>query len=233
MTPAIGAVLFDMDGLLVDSEPVWYAVEVEVMARLGGGWSHEQQAACVGGPLGHTAEHMAALVGSDVDPRLVEGWLVEGMAERLAAGVTLLPGAPELLDALATAAVPCGLVSSSYRRLVDLVLDAVDRTGPAAGRSPASAAFAVSVAGDEVSHGKPHPEPYLVAAARLGVDPASCVVLEDSLTGVASAEAAGCVCVAVPDLVPIPATATRPVLASLAGVDVAWLASLPGRLAAG
>lgn len=217
----LGAVLFDMDGLLVDSEPLWYDVEVEIVRRHGGTWAPADQHACLGGPLQRTAAVMAGRVPSPVSPADVETELTEGMALRLGRGVPLKPGAGELLAALAAAGVPCGLVSSSYRRLVDLVL-----------RDLRPGTFAVSVAGDEVTHRKPHPEPYLTAAARLGVPASRCVVLEDSLTGLLAGEAAGCACVGVPDIAPIPATSTRPVITSLADIELDWLSALPDRLAA-
>lgn len=108
------------------------------------------------------------------------------------------------------------MVSSSYRVLIDAALDRLGRDR-----------FPVSVAGDEIAHGKPHPEPYLTACARLSTDPRECVVLEDASSGVASAEAAGCVVVAVPSVAPIEATPTRPVVERLADIDVDWLLSLP------
>ncbi len=219
---ALRAVLFDLDGLLIDSEPIWFRVEERVMAELGGRWSHADQAACVGGTLPRTAAYMLALASTATSDVEVQGLLVSGMAAELRAGVALRPGAEPLLDALAVAGVPCGLVSSSYRVLVDVALDAIGVER-----------FAISVAGDEVRRPKPDPEPYLTAAHRLGVEPASCVVFEDAPAGVAAAEAAGCVCVAVPDVVPVPATPTRPVLPSLADVDLGWLSRLPAQMAAG
>lgn len=214
--PRAAAVLWDMDGLLVDSEPLWYAAESAVAERLGGAWTPADQRACVGGPLRRTARRIAGRVGRPVDVAGVETMLLDEMVARLGVGVGLRPGAAQLLAALADKDVPCGLVSSSLRRIVDLVLDQVGRRH-----------FVVSVAGDEVSHRKPHPDPYQSAARRLGVPPGCCVVLEDSMTGILSAEAAGCVAVAVPDLAPIEATSTRPVLRSLTDIDVGWLLYLP------
>lgn len=218
---ALRAVLFDLDGLLIDSEPIWFRVEERVMAELGGRWRQEDQAACVGGTLPRTAAYMVALASTATSSVEVQGLLVSGMAAELRGGVPLRPGADPLLEALAAAGVPCGLVSSSYRVLVDLALAAIG-----------AERFAISVAGDEVRRPKPDPEAYLTAARRLGMEPASCVVFEDAPAGVAAAEAAGCVCVAVPDVVPVPETPIRPVLASLAEVDLGWLSRLPARMAA-
>jgi HAD superfamily hydrolase (TIGR01509 family) len=168
------AVLWDMDGLLVDSEPLWTIAEIELAAELGGTWDDGIKAAVVGTRLDVAVPTTA--------------WLLDRMVQLFATTSALMPGAGELLAALAADGVPQALVSSSYRVLVDAVL--------AQGLGP----FALTVAGDEVVHGKPHPEPYLTAASRLGVDPARCVVLEDSPSGVTAGEAAGCAVVAVPSV---------------------------------
>lgn len=213
------AVLFDMDGLLVDSEPLWYAVEAELAQALGGEWRHEDQAACVGGPLRATARRILARSAVPADLTDIEHRLLDGMAARLRRGVPLRPGAADLLAGVAGRSIPTALVSSSERRLMDIALAGLT-----------DHIFNASVAGDEVSARKPDPEAYRRAASLLGVDPACCIALEDSRTGVAAAEAAGCLCVAVPDLVPVPATPTRPVLASLSDIDVDWLVALGQRL---
>ncbi|MFG2090074.1 MULTISPECIES: HAD family hydrolase [unclassified Spirillospora] len=210
------AVLFDMDGLLIDSERVWLEVESEVMAWLGGEWSPAHQERLVGGSLDIAVRYMLELTGADADPGEVGRRMLDGMAERLGTCVPMMPGAKDLLSEIRAAGVTAALVSSSHRRLIEPVLDAVGREH-----------FALSVAGDEVSRTKPDPEPYLTAAARLGADPARCVVLEDSPNGVAAAEAAGCVTVAVPGVLPIPPVPGRVVVASLREVSLATLRSLP------
>ncbi|POM22235.1 2-deoxyglucose-6-phosphate phosphatase [Actinomadura rubteroloni] len=212
---ALRAVLFDMDGLLIDSERLWLEVEFEVVARLGGRWTEEHQHALVGGSLAGAVAYMLELTGADVPAATVGAWLLDGMAERLGAAVPLLPGAKELLAEVRAAGVPAALVSSSHRRLIEPVLDAIGREH-----------FAVTVAGDEVARTKPDPEPYRTAAARLGADPRACVVLEDSPNGLAAAEAAGCATVAVPSLLPVAAAPGRTVVASLRDVDLAFLRSL-------
>jgi HAD superfamily hydrolase (TIGR01509 family) len=138
------------------------------------------------------------------------------MTERLSTCVPMMPGAKDLLAEVREAGVPAALVSSSHRQLLEPVLDAIGREH-----------FALSVAGDEVSRTKPDPEPYLTAVARLGAEPGRCVVLEDSPNGVAAAEAAGCVAVAVPSVLPIPPAPGRTVVASLREVSLAWLRALP------
>ncbi|MEU6036672.1 HAD family phosphatase [Actinomadura sp. NPDC047616] len=211
------AVLFDMDGLLIDSERLWLEVEEEVVAWLGGTWTSEDQERMLGGSLDKAVRYMLDLTGADVPPGEVGRRMLDGMAERLGACVPLLPGAKELLAEVRAAGVPAALVSSSHRRLIEPVLDAVGREH-----------FAVTVAGDEVARTKPDPEPYLTATARLGVEPRRCVVLEDSPNGLAAAEAAGCVTVAVPSLLPVPPAPGRTVVASLTEVDLPRLAVLVG-----
>jgi len=215
----LAAVLWDMDGLLVDSEPVWTVAEVELAEQLGGQWGDEVKAAVVGTRLDVAVPAILRWFGADPTPlRVAETstWLLGRMVELYARELPVRPGAVALLAALADAGVPQALVSSSYRVLVDAAL--------ATGLGP----FALTIAGDEVTHGKPHPEPYLTAAARLGVDPSRCVVLEDSPSGVASGEAAGCAVVAVPSVVGVvlePAP-RRTVLRTLADVTVADLREL-------
>ena len=212
------AVLFDMDGLLVSTEETWYDAEVEVMATLGGPWDRSHQAALVGGPLHVAARYMRDLAGTAMSVDDVLALVLAVMERRLRTGpVPWMPGARDLLEALVAAGVPCALVSASYRSLVDAVLAAIGHD--------AYGWFATTVAGDEVEHTKPAPDPYLLAARRLEVDPRRCVVLEDSPTGVTAGEAAGCAVVAVPSLRPIDATDDRLVVSSLTELDVAVLRS--------
>ncbi|WP_262402995.1 HAD family hydrolase [Actinomadura sp. CNU-125] len=206
-----------MDGLLIDSERLWLEVESEVMAWLGGEWTAEHQEKLVGGSLSIAVDYMLELTGADASPGEVGRRMLDGMHERLSVCAPMMPGAKRLLAELRAAGVPAALVSSSHRRLIEPVLDAVGREH-----------FVLSVAGDEVASTKPHPEPYLTAAARLGADPSRCVVLEDSPNGVAAGEAAGCAVVAVPGVLPIPPAPGRTVVASLLEIDLARLSELAG-----
>jgi HAD superfamily hydrolase (TIGR01509 family) len=186
------AVLFDMDGLLVDSEPLWFEVERAVMARLGGQWGEADQQALIGGSLDRTVSRLLAKAAAPASREEVARWLVAEMAALiLARGLPLQPGAGPLLTGLDAARVPYALVTASSRAIMDAVLKVTALN------------FSVTVCGEDVRRGKPDPEPYLLAAAGLGVPAAGCVVLEDSPTGIAAARAAGCPVIAVPS-VPVP-----------------------------
>ena len=213
------AVLWDMDGVLVDSEPLWTLAEVELARELGGEWTDEVKALVVGTRLDVSVPTILRFYGAADGPSEVEwaaGFLLDRMVELYATEPVLMPGAADLLAEVRGAGIPVALVSSSYRALVDSVL--------AAGVGP----FELTLAGDEVTHAKPHPEPYLTAASRLGVDPARCVVVEDSPSGVAAAEAAGAAVVAVPSVpgVLFDAGPRRLVASSLAGVALEDLRAL-------
>ena len=211
------AVLFDMDGLLVDSEPMWFEVESEVMSGLGATWTHEQARGLVGNSLERSAQMLLGAANATGDPAALAHELVDRMVGLISRGASFKPGATELLAALRDEGIPIALVSSSYRRLVDAVVDQL----------PAGS-FAVTVAGDEVEQPKPDPEPYLTAMAALGVEPAGCVVLEDSPTGAAAGNAAGAYVIAVPDLAAVPTAQRRTVRHTLTGLSVPELARITG-----
>jgi len=209
------AVMFDMDGLLVDTEPLWFEVESAVMARLGGDWGAGDQEELVGGSLERTLDYLLAKATRPRSRATVAGWMVGGMVELLdCRPITALPGALRLLGEVAAAGVRHALVTSSERVIMEAVLRQL------------KVSFPVTVCGEDVAATKPDPEPYLLAAARLGADPRRCAALEDSPNGVAAAEAAGFLTVAVPNLVPIPAADGRVVVASLTEVKLAVLAGL-------
>jgi HAD superfamily hydrolase (TIGR01509 family) len=211
------AVLWDFDGTLVDTEPIWFRSEYELMDELGGEWDDELARKLIGSDLLEGAAVMLRTAGrTDLTPRQGVERIVEKVVTALRAGeYTWRPGARELLARVAEAGIPCALVSASWAPILTTVL----------GTMP-DHPFRVVIAGDDVTLGKPHPEPYLTAAARLGVRPADCLVVEDSATGAASGNAAGCVVAAVPNIVEIPTAPRRFHLESLAGVDVATLRDL-------
>jgi len=211
----LAAVLFDMDGLLVDTEPLWFEAETEVMERLGGPWTEQDQAALLGGSMDRSVGYLLARATSPAPPAVVERWLVEGMLSRTKAGrVTVLPGARELLAEVAAAGLPYALVTGSLRPFVEAVLAATGFR------------FPVVVCGDAVPTPKPDPAPYQLAAKLLDVEPGRCVAVEDSPNGVASATAAGCLVVAVPSFVAVPAAPGRLVVSSLTDVSLGTLRAL-------
>ncbi len=213
------AVLWDFDGTLADTEPLWIAAEFEVIeGELGKQWSMEHAEKLVGSDLIDSASYILDTIGrSDLAPI----WMVQQLLGRVVAQLRTAddlpwrPGALELLASLRATGTPCALVSASYRVLLDAVLE----------RLP-EGSFAVSVGGDEVTMGKPHPEPYEKACALLGVDPYDCVVLEDSATGARSGNAAGAVVVGIPHVVAIPAAPRRVTVPTLVGLDPDRLTAL-------
>ena len=210
------AVLWDFDGTLFDSESVWQEIEVGLAAELGGTLPPDYHERTIGGSVEHTASYILTQVGSDADPR----WVADQLWERAKRAQTVdpvrwMPGTEALVAALREAGIPQGLVSSGHRHYLDVTLGRLDPQP-----------FVVVVAGDEVARGKPHPEPYEKACATLGFDPADCLAVEDSATGAASANAAGCAVLAVPTLDTLPDAPRRVFAPTLAGVDAARLWAL-------
>ncbi len=217
-SPSAGpsAILWDMDGTLVDTEPYWIESEHAVVEAHGnGGWTEAHGHALVGMDLRDAARYMQThgelRLGVD---ETVEA-LLDGVILRVRERIPWRPGARELLGEMVEAGIPCGLVTMSWRRFVDAILPALPR-----------GSFRGVVTGDDVARGKPHPEPYLEGAARLGVPPEACVALEDSPTGARSAMEAGCVVVAVPHLVAIPDALCHASLPSLEGIGVGRIQDL-------
>jgi HAD superfamily hydrolase (TIGR01509 family) len=215
MSAPVG-VLFDMDGLLIDSEPSWTIAETALMVHLGAQMSPEVKELIIGNHIAKAAQIVLDYTGSDETVEWVMAFLMERMTELFSHELPLMSGARELLDELRARGVPLALVSASYRALVDAALDDLG-----------AHRFAATIAGDEVSNPKPDPEAYLRAAAAIGVPPERCIVLEDSASGVAAGEAAGCVVVAVPTFPGMEPGPRRYVVGSLEGLDIDWLLSLP------
>ncbi|MEU3946941.1 HAD family phosphatase [Streptomyces sp. NPDC029526] len=209
------AVLLDMDGTLVDTEGFWWDVEVEVFASLGHTLDESWRHVVVGGPMSRSAGFLIEATGADIALPELTVLLNDGFEARIDGALPLMPGAERLLAELSEYRVPTALVSASHRRIIDRVMNSLGRHH-----------FALSVAGDEVPRTKPHPDPYLSAAAGLGADPARCAVVEDTATGVTAAEAAGCQVVAVPSVAPIAPAAGRTVVPSLEVVDLPFLRGL-------
>jgi HAD superfamily hydrolase (TIGR01509 family) len=199
------AVLWDMDGTLVDSEKVWAEVQIELLGSLGAIWTVEDCVGLIGSDLRDAVKvWMSRIPAGAITAEELAERMFRAVVDALKQDVEFRPGALELLQALRKEEVPCALVSASYRVMIDAVLSHVPPD-----------LFDVVVAGDEVTNGKPHPEPYLTAAQHLGVDPRQCVVIEDSNTGAQAGTAAGAYVVAVPQWVTIPDAPRRLVVDSL------------------
>ncbi|WP_432032375.1 HAD-IA family hydrolase [Streptomyces antibioticus] len=205
------AVLFDMDGTLVDTERLWWEAVEQVAGRT---LTEADRPDVLGRAVEHTADWLAAATGAPAAG--LARALHREFADRVRTGIAPRPGALALLDALAREGVPTALVTASPRSVADTVLAALG-----------AHRFAVSVTADDTGRTKPAPDPYLAACRALGVDPAACVAVEDTETGVASAEAAGCAVLAVPSLAPVPAAPGRTLRTSLEGVTVTDLRALP------
>lgn len=212
---SLQAVLLDMDGTLVDTEGLWWDAEVEVFAELGHHLGDEHRSVVVGGPMARSASYLIQATGADITLAELTVLLNARFSQRIDSGAPLMPGAARLLAELLSHGVPAALVSASHRTIIDRMLVSLGAHH-----------FALTVAGDELTRTKPHPDPYLAAATRLGVDPARCAVLEDTVTGVTAAEAAGCRVVAVPSVAPIEAAVGRTVVDSLEDVNLSFLRGL-------
>jgi HAD superfamily hydrolase (TIGR01509 family) len=215
----IEAVVFDMDGVLIDSEPVWERVRRKFVADRGGRWPDDAQDRMMGMSTAEWSAYMSEDFGLRLAPRQVADQVIEAMAAEYQAHLPLLPGALDAVRAL-SARWPVAVASSAPKSLIEAVLDAADLRP----------AFSAEVSSEEVERGKPAPDVYLEAAKRLGVVPASCAAVEDSSNGLRSAAAAGLTVIAVPRPEYPPAedalARTRLVLDSLTALTPATIASL-------
>ena len=209
------AVLWDLDGTLIDTEPLWKQAEHALVAEHGGTWTDADALAIVGSDLLDAARYIRHVGGVDLEPVELVDRLIDGVLAGVGDEPRWRPGAIELLGELTEASVPCALVTMSWQRIVDRVAELLP-----------GMPFDALVAGDQVRNGKPHPEPYLAAAAALGVDPSDCVAIEDSPTGAASANAAGCTVLVVPNMVAVAPHPRRVVVPSLRGVTLTTLRRL-------
>jgi HAD superfamily hydrolase (TIGR01509 family) len=218
MPARLAAVLWDMDGTLVDSEQIWSVSLADLAVHLGGELSMPAREAMVGTNMAVSVRLMFADLGLPPDPaRMAEaiGWLARRTSELFAAELPLRPGAAGALAEVRAAGVPCALVTNTERALTELALNSLGRSN-----------FEVTVCGDEVPAGKPAPDVYLRAAQLLGVAPRATVAVEDSPTGVASAVAAGCHVLVIRGIVAVPPGERRVFRDSLEGLTVAELATL-------
>ena len=211
-----------MDGTLVDSEKLWDVSLSALYETFGGVMSRETRNGLVGASARETMVAVYTELGLDLDPAAMAAsihWLHEHTAELFDGGLPWCDGAREMLESLAAERTPLALVTNTERALAERALNSIGRQY-----------FSITVCGDEVPNGKPEPDPYLRAAELLGVSPGDCLAVEDSVTGSAAAEKAGCAVLVVPNDVPVPGGARRRHADSLAGLDAADLRAIYGEI---
>jgi HAD superfamily hydrolase (TIGR01509 family) len=186
------AVLFDMDGLFIDSEPDWHAAESEMMRSNGYDWTPQDQLKCLGGPLERVTVYMSECLNGSKTPEQLANLIVATMNKRMSGKVSLMSGALEFSRELNKVEMPQALVSASPRLIVDAVLAGMNEKY-----------FACSVAAGDIERTKPFPDPYLHAAKLLGVDIKHCLIFEDSPTGLTAARASGAFVVGIPHFVEV------------------------------
>lgn len=221
------AVLLDLDGTLLDSEPLWLMAEQRLMDSYGLPWTQEDQQACLGGPLGRVGHYMYSRVNSadgyispdaPSSPKVIVTELLEivlGLFKTVP--ISWRPGARDLVTNAHELGVPTCIVTASWRVLLDVVIEEM---------SQQVGNFSASIAGDEVAHSKPDPTPYITAAQLLGIEIKQALAIEDSPTGVASAVSAGARTIAVEHIAPITNRGAH-VLRSLEGhtIESLWSAT--------
>jgi HAD superfamily hydrolase (TIGR01509 family) len=216
------AVLFDMDGTLVETEQLWGVAMAELAERLGGQMSDEARSRTIGTSMPVAMAVLHADLGvtrTEADVAADARWVEERTAQLMADGIEWRPGARELVAEVRTAGLATALVTTTPRRLAEIVLGSI-RTD--LGYDP----FDATVCGDEVPARKPDPAPYLLAMTELGVGPGECVVIEDSRAGIAAGLAAGVSVLGVPAEQAVPPAPGLSVCSSLAGIGVPYLEQL-------
>jgi HAD superfamily hydrolase (TIGR01509 family) len=209
------ATFFDMDGLMVDSEPEWFLSEVEVTKPFGYKWLEVDQIACLGGPLSKVGQYMFDKCGQQNSPEYFTQTLIDTQVARMRGNTPTMPGAVELVRELQSQGVKTALVSASPRNIVDAVLDNLGHD-----------LFPFSISADDVVKTKPDPEAYLKAAHMSGSNITNCLVFEDSLTGMNAAIASGAYLIGVPHLVSIEESARVRVIKSLEQLSFSKLTEL-------
>jgi len=203
----MSAILFDMDGTIIDSEPLWLQAEIQVMAELGCHWDEQDQINCLGGPMERTEKYMQDRSGN-VKPYGYFGQrLNEVMKLKFVKDLELIPNALELITKSKEAGLKTGLVTASGRELMNSALT----------RFPENS-FDIAISRDDVANSKPHPEPYLMAAERLEVKIDECLVLEDSMTGVRAGLDSGAQVVAISHIISITTEKNLRVISNLSEI---------------
>ena len=209
------AVLFDMDGTIIDSEPYWMASEQALAADHNGTWTANDGLDIIGMDLDESSKLFKDRANIPLEPEEIKNRLTNDVQSKLARAVPWRPGAKELLLELRKRNVKTALVTMALHRMAQQVVDAIPFD-----------AFDVIVAGDDVTRGKPHPEAYEKAAALLGFPPSKCIAFEDSVTGLTSAEAAGTYAIGIPNIIEIPQKPDRVLWPTLEGVTFKQLRKL-------
>ena len=221
----MSAILFDMDGTLIDSEPLWLEAEIEIMEELGCNWDQQDQINCLGGPIDKTENYMQDRSNNIKPFGYFTKKLDDVMEQKLSTKLDLIPNALEIINECKRSELKIALVTASSGRLMRAVLK----------RFPVGI-FDTLVSYDDVERSKPDPEPYLLAAKTLGVDITNCVVLEDSLTGVRSGLSAGAQVIGIPHLVKMPSNPNLRVVESLSEINmdrlITWYPFLASRISA-
>ena len=209
------AVFFDMDGLMVDSEPQWFKSEIEVTSPFGYHWTEEDQIACLGGPLTRVGQYMHDKCNGAQTPEYFTQTLIDTQALKMRGNTATMPGALELVRELQAQGIKTGLVSASPRNIVDAVLDNLGHD-----------LFPFSISSDDVHNTKPSPDCYLKAATMTNSKIDNCLVFEDSLTGMSAATSSGAYLIAVPHLVEITESSKVRVITSLEQMSFSKLQKL-------
>ncbi len=215
MSTFFDAVFFDMDGLMVDSEPEWFLSEIEVTAPFGYTWLEQDQVECLGGPLSKVGQYMFDKCGQQESPQYFTQTLIDTQVARMRGNTPTMPGAIELVLELQSRGIKTALVSASPRNIVDAVLDNLGHD-----------LFPFSISADDVKRAKPDPECYLKAAAMSDSDIGNCLIFEDSITGMNAAIASGGYLIGVPHLVSIEESKRVRVIKSLEQLTYAKLVEL-------
>lgn len=209
------AVLWDMDGTLIDSEPIWIEEESALMRSLGAHWSDLDAKHCLGGPIERVDAYMRQRAGDVHAPYELSNLLIDRMVERLASETSFTPGAKELIDELHAIPVPMALVSASTRSIMDAAL-----------KSIGDHYFEITISHDDVARTKPDPEGYRAAASAIGVPIEEVLIIEDSITGMNAAIDAGAYVLGLTHMVELPRSEKTLHRGALNGLDVRGLAHL-------
>jgi len=213
------AILWDMDGTLINSEPLWVEAEEELMAIFNTSWDEADQIACLGGPMVRVGMYMADKTNHQETPSFFATNLVKRMEMKLAAGVAYADGAKALFDSCFKANIPMALVTASSRSLVNAAMTSIGYER-----------FAITISCDDVLESKPSPEGYCKAADLLGIDIRECLILEDSYVGVTAAIASGAAVIGISHLGELPNSPRLQVLPSLRDINLEKLQDIYGRL---